>query len=382
MRDRLKFLVQHEKNAQMAITSVLIFLLCFICLNLFATDDQAQVQSSQLLPLVLNATEPYLITGNIQRLKPDLEQLVLGSSIERIDILGADSTLLTSIRNLNVDQPASSSLEEFSQAIVLDNALAATVILQEHLAIPAPSIWPNFLISFACALAAAIAQLFFNTLQNTGRIGTERPEEDHSYGSDLFSQADEQEAADQLIQTPLPLHKKPKGHQRLVLMIRLSDMRDCLARTDEVDNYLNRIWRITERMADTYAISCIGVQSGSLIFTASGTNNAIALRHCIMFGWNLCRPEKQKPSFPASLIAPIDFFGENPCHALALASNEDLLNLQFRLDQLPAGEFQICRSLQDHLPKSVDAIKTENNNFRVLSIETRMLDLWKKQTRL
>lgn len=338
-------------------------------------------QSSRLLPLILNATEPFLITGNIQRLKPELEQLVLGSSIERVDIHGADSMLLASIRNLNVDQPVSSSLKEFSSAIVLDDALAATVILQEHLAMAPTQTWPNLLISFACALAAAIVQLFLNTLQNTSHIvrtGDRSP----SNNEDLLIQNDAQESPDWQDTPPLPIHKNPKGHQRLVLMIRLSDMRDFLVRSDETESYLSRIWRITERMADTYAISCIGVQSGSILFTASGTNNAIALRHCIMFGWNLCRTEKQSVNCPASLIAPIDFLGENPSHALALASNDELINLQLKLDQIPAGEFHICRSLQDHLPKSVDAIKADNNNFRVLSIETRMLDLWKQQTRL
>jgi hypothetical protein len=385
VRDNLKLYGRNEKSIQIAITSVLIFFVCFFCLNMFNQNDLSQEQRSLLLPLVLNAIEPYLITGNIQRLQPELEQLILGTSIERIDIHGADSAQLASIRNLDLSRPPSSSLREFSSAIVLDDALAATVILQEYLAISAARTWPNLLISFACAIAAAIGMLFLNTLQNTPPklkpINSELdPQEVREQQPDQDNLA-EGEAGAGFVDTPLPLNREPKGHQRLVLMIRLSDLKDQLVRTDEVDTYMTRIWRITERMAETYGISCVGVQSGTLVFTASGTNSAVALRHCIMFGWNLCRPEKSR-SAPASLIAPIDFMGENPCHALALASNEELLSLQEQLAQIPEGEFLVCESLDGYLPKSVDAIPSNNNSLRILSIETRTLDLWKQQTQL
>ena len=379
----MKFLVQHERNLQLAITSALTFLVCFLCLSLVNQDNLQQNQKSQLLPLVLNATEPYLITGNIPRLKPELEQLVQGTSIERIDIHGGDSLLLASIRNLDINIPASSSLHEFSSAIVLDDALAATIILQEYLESTPAQTWPNLLISFACALAAAIGTLLLNTLktapsrvQATTPIGTDQNEALDDRGESFVQLSQEP------IPEALPIDRNPRGQQRLVLMIRLSDMRDQLVRTDEIDNYMTRIWRITERMAETYGISCVGIQSGMLVYTASGTNSAVALRHCIMFGWNLCRSETARSNTPASLIAPIDFMGENPCHALALATNEDLLDLQNQLEDLPAGEFQVAQSLQDCLPKSVDAIQAQNSNLRILSIETRMLDLWKQQTQL
>ena len=134
----------------------LIFFVCFICLNLLNQNPIQADERSQLLPLVVNATEPYLITGNIPRLQPELEQLVLGTSIERIDVHGADSLLLASIRNLDLIRPTSSNLHEFSSVIVLDDALAATIILQEYLTSVPPRTWPNLLISFACALAGAI----------------------------------------------------------------------------------------------------------------------------------------------------------------------------------------------------------------------------------
>ena len=379
----------------MAVTSALIFLVCFACLSLLNQDASGQDQSSQLLPLVLNATEPYLITGNIQRLRPELEQLVLGTSIERVDIHGADSLLLASIRNTDVTQPAAASLKEFSSAIVLDDALAATIILQEHLAATQARTWPNLLISFACALAAAIAMLLFNTLRGNP---TQIPLTTPKFRTETQKGLDQQESpevSEETDEEPLalpPFDRNPKGHQRLVMLIRLSDMKDQLVRSDEVDNYMERVWRITGRMAEAYGISCIGIQSGSVVFTASGTNSAVALRHCIMFGWNLCRPEKSRSeksrpensrsNVPASLIAPIDFMGENPCHTLALTSNEGLLSLMDQLEKLPEGEFRVCESLKDQLPKSVDAIQVDNNNLRILSIETRMLDLWKQQTQL
>lgn len=381
----MKFSTQSEKSIQMAISSVLIFFVCFACLSLLNQDSSQQDESSHLLPLVLNATEPYLITGNIQRLRPELEQLVLGTSIERVDILGADSLLLASIRNTDINSPSSASLKEFSSAIVLDDALAATIILQEYLATAPVRTWPNLLISFACALAAAIGMLFFNTLnKNPAQVPLVKAKFKTEEKKDA-AQQESQDISDELDSAPLkppPFDRNPKGHQRLILMIRLSDMRDQLVRTDEVDNYMTRVWRITDRMAEAYGISCVGIQSGSVVFTASGTNSAVALRHCIMFGWNLCRPDDNRSNAPTSLIAPIDFMGENPCHTLALASNEELLSLLSQLEQLPEGEFRVCESLQGYLPKSVDAIQVDNNNLKILSIETRMLDLWKKQTQL
>ncbi|MBT5330263.1 MAG: hypothetical protein HOL48_00595, partial [Porticoccaceae bacterium] len=66
----MKLLNQNEKSIQIAVTSVLIFLVCFACLNLFDSNGAQPNQRSSLLPLILNATEPFLITGNIQRLQP------------------------------------------------------------------------------------------------------------------------------------------------------------------------------------------------------------------------------------------------------------------------------------------------------------------------
>lgn len=379
----MKLLNQNEKSIQIAVTSVLIFLVCFACLNLFNRNAAPPNQSSALLPLILNATEPFLITGNIQRLQPELEQLILGTSIERIDIHGADSLALASVRNLDIALPARPNLYEFSDAIVLDDALAATIILQEYLETPTQPTWPNLLISFASALAAAIGLLFLSTVQGSSpglmpRDNSQAdPEEQELAGEDDIAS---DEASDFV--EPPPINIEPKGYQRLILLIRLSDMKDQLVRADEIDLYMTRIWRITERMAETYGISCVGVQSGCLVFTASGTNNAVALRHSIMFGWNLCRPEKSRSNAPASLISPIDFMGENPCHALALETNEALTEMQEQLEQLPAGEFRVCETLKDYLPKSVDAIQADNRTLRILSIESRMLDLWKQQTEL
>lgn len=373
---------QDQKNLQVAISSALIFLVCFFCLNLFEQSAQQSSQTSQILPVVLNATEPYLITGNIDRLQPDLEQLILGTRVARIDIHGADSSPITSIRNLDVDIPPVSGLQEFSSAIVLDNALAATLILQEYLPLPANRTWANLLISFACALAAAMVMLLLNTLKPEAN-GNAKP-----YGDKYKSQDNEEDETDQNFEEDystnfLSINKKPKGRQKLVLLIRLSDVRDHLVRADEVDIYMTRIWRITDRMADNYGISCIGIQSGTLIFVASGSNSAVALRHSIMFGWNLCHPESFKSISPATLIAPVDFADENPCHALALASNEKLIDLQREIEQIPDGAFQIHKSLENYLPQSVDTILADDGiNLKLLSIENRLLDLWKKQTQL
>lgn len=383
----MKLLNQNEKSAQIAVTSVLIFLVCFACLNLFNSNGAQPNQRSSLLPLILNATEPFLITGNIQRLQPELEQLILGTSVERLDIHGADSLALASVRNLDVNLPAQASLYEFSDAIVLDDALAATIILQEHLETPVQPTWPNLLISFACALAAAIGLLFLNTIQSNSirPIQSGRPQAEPVDAESTEHKDTTTEETSDFVEPP-PISIEPKGHQRLIMLIRLSDMRDHLVRADEIDLYMTHIWRITERMAETYGISCVGVQSGCLVFTASGTNNAVALRHSIMFGWNLCRiegrPENSRSNVPASLISPIDFMGDNPCHALALATNEALIEVQEQLELLPTGEFRICESLKDYLPKSVDAIQADNRTLRILSIESRMLDLWKQQTQL
>ncbi len=372
----MKLFIQDEKNLQVLLSSALVFAVCFVCLNLLNQHDLNQTQDSKLLPMVLNAAEPYLITGNVERLKPELEQLISGSSLERIDVHGADSILLASARNLNLARPAVSELREFSAAIVLDDALAATVVIQDYQAIATQSFWPNMLISFACALAAATAGLLLNSLSNT-------PTKTYAENS-LEKTEDRPNSATENTESDisLPINTDPQGHQRMVLMIRLSDIKDQLLRADDIDNYMTRVWRITEQMAGTYGISCIGVQSGTLVFTASATNTSVALRHCIMFGWNLTRQEGNNLANPSSLIAPVDFMGENPCNALALATNEELLRLQGRLILLKDGEFCLCNELKTCLPKSVDAIPSENSNMRVLSIETRMLDLWKQQIQI
>lgn len=101
-----------------------------------------------------------------------------------------------------------------------------------------------------------------------------------------------------------------------------------------------------------------------------------------MFGWNLSREENKKTASPACLIAPIDFEDQNPSYAIALGLNEELQHIQTRLTAMASGEFCICKSMQANMPKSVDAISAENNNLRILSIDNRMLDLWKKQVEL
>lgn len=372
----MKLFIQEEKNLQVLLSSALVFVVCFVCLNLLNQSRLDLSQDSNLLPMVLNAAEPFLITGNIERLKPELEQLISGSNLERVDVHGADSILLATARNLNLVRPPASTIQEYSSTIVLDDALAATLVVQEYQTNAPQNFWPNMLISFACALAAAIAGLFLNRLSGF----QPKPQVENSFEGSAESADSPEPQFEQDIS--LPINKDPKGHQRMVLMIRLSDIKDQLVRTDDIDNYMNRVWRMTERMAETYGISCIGVQSGILVFTASATNISVALRHCIMFGWNLTRQEDNKVANPASLIAPIDFIGENPCNALALATNEELLHLQERLAILNEGEFCVCNELQSSLPKSVDSIPSENNNLRVLSIETRMLDLWKQQIQI
>lgn len=279
----MKLFIQEGKNLQVLLSSALIFIVCFVCLTLLDKNNLAQNGSSRILPLVLNTAEPYLVTGNIDRLKIELEQLISGSSLEQVDVHGADSSLLVSVRNLNLDRLPDSTMQEYSAAIVLDDALAATIVIQENQSAPAQSNWPNLLISFACALAAAIAGLFLNTLvfpsnsrqpnENIADFETGENEAEPSSNSEL----------------QLPINTDPMGHQRMVLMIRLSDLKDQLIRTDQTEDYMTRVWRITELMADTYGISCIGVQSGMLVFTASSSNSSVALRYCIMFGWNLSR---------------------------------------------------------------------------------------------
>lgn len=377
--------MQDKKNLQILSSSVMVFIICFICLILLnQSNSSTSIEDSQLLPLVLNTTEPFLITGNIDRLQPELEQLIAGSTIERIDVHGADSSLLASVRNIGIASSSLESAHEFSSSIVIDDALAANLLVREYRQAPASTIWPHLLISFACALATAIVSLMLNRLLPTSLelpvldiSSANRPEEAQEFEPKNSNLIDES-----ISSIPLPIDTNPKGYQRMVLMIRIADVKDQLIRNDAIDNYMDRIWKITDRMAATYGISCIGVQAGVLVFSASASNNAVALRHCIMFGWNLSKDEQIKASGPASLIAPIDFMGENPSHALALSMNDELIHLEQRLLALNEGEFCVCKSIQENLPKSVDAIDIENNNLKVLSIETRMLDLWKKQTQL
>ena len=372
----MKLFIQEEKNLQLLLSSALVFVVCFVCLNLLNQSRFDLTRDSRLLPMVLNSAEPFLITGNIERLKPELEQLISGSNLERVDVHGADSILLATARNLNLIRPPESSIQEYSSTIVLDDALAATLVVQEYQTNVPQKFWPNILISFACALAAAIAGLFLNQLSTSQK----QPHGENNLEDSAEPRDSQEEPFEQDIS--IPINKDPKGHQRMVLMIRLSDIKDQLVRTDDIDNYMHRVWRITERMAETYGISCIGVQPGILVFTASASNISVALRHCIMFGWNLTRQEDNKIAIPASLIASVDFIGENPCNALALATNEELLRLHERLANLNEGEFCVCTELQSSLPKSVAAIPSENSNLRVLSIETRMLDLWKQQIQI
>ena len=358
----------------------MVFVVCILCLSLLNQHRSDSAQSSSLLPLILNTTQPFLITGNIERLQPQLEQLISGSDIQRIDVHGADSELLASVRNLDTATNSTQSPNEFSAPIVIDDALAATLVIQESQAEQPNVFWSHMLISFACALATAIVSLMLARLLPTS---LEIPVVDYFRDSGPDESKDKKTplkvVESDSTQISVPINTSPRGDQRLVLMMRISDLKDQLVRTDEIDNYMDRIWKITERMAATYGISCIGVQSGLLVFTASASNISVALRHCIMFGWNLGRQENIKAPTPASFIAPIDFKGENPSYAFALSLNDEIDRLTQRLSAIELGEFCVCGSIQSSLPKSVDAINIGNNNLKILSIESRMLDLWKQQ---
>lgn len=359
----------------------MVFVVCILCLSLLNQQrNENNNSASPLLPLILNTTQPFLITGNIERLQPQLEQLISGSNIERIDVQGADSLLLASVRNLEVSGDSGQSPHEFSAPIVIDDALAATLVIQEYQTEQPDVFWSHMLISFACALATAIVSLMLTRLIPTS---LEIPVVDYLKNSgqgtteEISTPSTESEQFHGHIS--VPINTAPRGDQRLILMIRIADLKDQLVRTDEINSYMNRIWKITERMAATYGISCIGVQPGLLVFTASASNVDVALRHCIMFGWNLGRQEQTKALAPASFIAPIDFRGENPSYAFALSLNDEINNLIQRLSTIELGEFCVCNSIESSLPKSVDAIAIENNNLKILSVENRMLDLWRQQ---
>ena len=108
----MKLFIQEEKNLQLLLSSALVFVVCFVCLNLLNQSRFDLTRDSRLLPMVLNSAEPFLITGNIERLKPELEQLISGSNLERVDVHGADSILLATARNLNLIRPPESSILE------------------------------------------------------------------------------------------------------------------------------------------------------------------------------------------------------------------------------------------------------------------------------
>lgn len=375
------FFSQDKKNLQILSSSIMVFVVCILCLSLLDQQrNENNNDSSPLLPLILNTTQPFLITGNIDRLQPQLEQLISGSNIERIDVQGADSLLLASVRNLEAISNSSQAPYEFSAPIVIDDALAATLVIQEYQTEKPTLFWSHMLISFACALATAIVSLMLIRLMPTS---LEIPVVDYPKHSEADAMEEIQVFTANSVQSDdnisVPINTAPRGDQRLILMMRISDLADQLVRTDEINNYMDRIWKITDRMAATYGISCIGVQSGLLIFTASASNVDVALRHCIMFGWNLGRQENAKTLAPASFIAPIDFQGENPSYAFALSLNDEINNLIQRLSTIAPGEFCICDAIQSNLPKSVDAIAVENHNLKILSVENRMLDLWRQQ---
>ena len=163
------------------------------------------------------------------------------------------------------------------------------------------------------------------------------------------------------------------------MLIRLADLQETLSTRNELADYMETLWNLLERMGPAYGISCVGVHSGTLVLAASASNPAVALRHCIMFGWNIGSLTADRHGRPATWIAAAESPTDNPSHSFLSGCFDDADRALIRCQRLSNGHFEVCESLSLHLPGTVDTEPGEHSSRRVLSLDPKMLALWKRQ---
>lgn len=333
-------------------------LLVFLLLSLVQPDPPGR---SYYLPTLLNNIQPRLIAGDRASIEPALNQMIRGTFIQRVDLYEADGTLIASVRN-NAQPPDNMALQSFSGGIVIDSTLLANLALEEYQPVPAMGTGDRLFISLLagfCVLATGLLSGNGNRLNARGDSG--EPGE--------------------IVGLPGDLGQANSDDICLVMVIRISDLQQGLIKRGELDEYGDTLWSLLERMGPAYGICCLGVSEGNLLLGANAANPAVALRHCIMFGWNIGNLSVDRYGRPATWIGLAEKRGSNACYSWMAGAFDGAAQALDQCQQLEPGQFEVCASLQEMIPRSVESEPAAAGSIRVKSLDPAMLALWKRQLR-
>ncbi len=332
-------------------------LLVFMLLSLVQPDPPGR---SWYLPTLLNNIQPRLIAGDQASVEPALNQMIRGTFIQRVDLYEADGTLIASVRNNALQPEPDMQLQSFSGAIVIDSTLLANLSVDEYQSVGGMSAADRLFIALltgVCVLAAGLLLQPRNP----------KPAQD------------EDELPGEIAGLPAGFGQANSEDICLVMVIRISDLQQGLIKRGELDEYGDTIWSLLERMGPAYGICCLGVSEGNLLLGANAANPAVALRHCIMFGWNIGSLSVDRYGRPATWVGYAEKGGSNACYSWMAGAFEGAADALQRCLELDAGSFEVCDSLQAMLPRSVESEPLASGSVRIRSLDPAMLALWKRQ---
>lgn len=343
-------------SQSLLLTSVASALMVFALLQIGQPPQRLQ---SYYLPTLLNAVQPRLIAGDRASIEPTLHQLVRGSAVQRVDLYEADGGLIASVRNPEQPDQAGMQRADFNAAIVIDSTLLANLSVEELQPVTGLSFTEKLFI----ALISGLAVLGGGVISRRVSAPTEptsNAEITPIEGLQAFAQEDSSDVC-------------------LVMVIRLSDLQEGLLSRGELDDYGDTLWSLIERMGPAYGLCCLGVTEGNLLLAANASNPALALRHCVMFGWNIGGLSADRYGRPATWVGLAKKQGSNACYSWMTGSFEGAGIALERSTEVEPGQFEISKELAETLPRSVETSEAAADSVRVISLDPAMLALWKRQ---